>query len=203
LGSHWGVSLHYPSGESACIFSCGNADPNSAEQGVAFNFDCAYLSRAAAPAALFYDLERIEVLKGPPGTKALIDGLVSSMKPAAEAVYGLPGVLNVDPADTISVHEIVNVALLQTAGVRVARRVTVMGPEVWNRNAGTRLWHEKQSPDMAKRLRAMQGAKTMIEQRAGLVFGELERAVKAPPHKAKRLREANTDAERAFAVQGA
>jgi iron complex outermembrane receptor protein len=39
-----------------------------AEQGVAFNLDGVYLSRPAAPAALFYDLERIEVLKGPQGT---------------------------------------------------------------------------------------------------------------------------------------
>ncbi|WCT79882.1 TonB-dependent receptor [Novosphingobium humi] len=39
-----------------------------AEQGVAFNLDGIYLSRPAAPAALFYDLERIEALKGPQGT---------------------------------------------------------------------------------------------------------------------------------------
>jgi iron complex outermembrane receptor protein len=39
-----------------------------AEQGVAFNLDGVYLSRPAAPSALFYDLERIEVLKGPQGT---------------------------------------------------------------------------------------------------------------------------------------
>jgi iron complex outermembrane receptor protein len=39
-----------------------------AEQGVAFNLDGIYLSRPAAPAALFYDLERMEVLKGPQGT---------------------------------------------------------------------------------------------------------------------------------------
>ncbi len=39
-----------------------------AEQGVAFNMDGVYLSRPAAPASLFYDLERIEVLKGPQGT---------------------------------------------------------------------------------------------------------------------------------------
>lgn len=39
-----------------------------AEQGVAFNLDGVYLSRPTAPAGLFYDVERIEVLKGPQGT---------------------------------------------------------------------------------------------------------------------------------------
>ena len=39
-----------------------------AEQGVAFNLDGVYLSRPAAPAGLFYDLDRLEVLKGPKGT---------------------------------------------------------------------------------------------------------------------------------------
>lgn len=67
----------------------------------------------------------------------------------------------------------------------------------------TRLWREKVAPDMAKRLKAMQGAKTMIETRAGLVFPELTKAVGAPPHKAKRLREAKTAAEKHFVMQGA
>jgi iron complex outermembrane recepter protein len=39
-----------------------------AEQGVAVNLDGVYLSSPAAPSGLFYDLERIEVLKGPQGT---------------------------------------------------------------------------------------------------------------------------------------
>ena len=39
-----------------------------AEQGIGINLDGVYLSRPAAPASLFYDLERIEVLKGPQGT---------------------------------------------------------------------------------------------------------------------------------------
>lgn len=39
-----------------------------AEQAVAFNVDGIYLSRPAAPAGMFFDLERIEVLKGPQGT---------------------------------------------------------------------------------------------------------------------------------------
>lgn len=61
-----------------------------------------------------------------------------------------------------------------------------------------RFYHERQSPDAAKRLKAMVGAKTMIEQRAGLVFKELEKAVGFPPHKVKKLREAKNEAEAAF-----
>jgi len=67
----------------------------------------------------------------------------------------------------------------------------------------TRMWHEKTSPDMAKRLRAMVGAKEMIERNGPLVFSAMEKAVGAPPHKAKRLREAKTAAERHFVMQGA
>jgi hypothetical protein len=40
-----------------------------------------------------------------------------------------------------------------------------------------RFYHEQTSPDKAKRLKAMIGARTMIEERAGLVFKELEKAV--------------------------
>ena len=64
-----------------------------------------------------------------------------------------------------------------------------------------RLYHEKNSPEKAKRLKVMQGAKTLIEERAGLVFKELEKAVGAPPHKAKALREAKTAAEKAFVLK--
>jgi len=45
---------------------------------------------------------------GPPGTKALIDGIVASMQPASEAGYGLPGEPRVDPKDTVTVIEMVD-----------------------------------------------------------------------------------------------
>lgn len=64
-----------------------------------------------------------------------------------------------------------------------------------------RFWNERNSPELAKRLKAMQGAKQMIEERAGLVFKELEKAVGAPPHKAAALRKAKTNAEKAFVLQ--
>ncbi|TEC51158.1 hypothetical protein [Pseudomonas aeruginosa] len=64
-----------------------------------------------------------------------------------------------------------------------------------------RHYHERNSPELAQRLKAMKGAKQMIEERAGLVFKELEKAVGAPPHKAAALRQAKTNAEKAFVLQ--
>lgn len=67
----------------------------------------------------------------------------------------------------------------------------------------TRMWHKRTSPDMAKRLRAMVGAKEMIERNGPLLFGAMEKAVGAPPHKARALREAKTAAEKHFVMQSA
>lgn len=43
---------------------------------------------------------------GPPGTRALVDGIIASMEPAAQAGYGLEGQKPVAPADTVEVTEI-------------------------------------------------------------------------------------------------
>lgn len=67
----------------------------------------------------------------------------------------------------------------------------------------TRMYHEQNAPEVAQRLRAMKGAKAMIEERAGLVFTELTRAVGAPANKAKRLREAKTASEKAMIMSDA
>jgi hypothetical protein len=64
----------------------------------------------------------------------------------------------------------------------------------------TRQWREKANPGIAKRLKAMQGAKAMIEERAGLVFEQLEKAVGMRPDKVKRLRDAKTKSEQAFVL---
>lgn len=64
-----------------------------------------------------------------------------------------------------------------------------------------RFWNERSAPEIAQRLKAMKGAKQMIEERAGLVFKELEKAVGAPPHKAAALRKAKTEAEQAFVLK--
>lgn len=67
----------------------------------------------------------------------------------------------------------------------------------------TRQWHERNSPQLAQRLKAMSGARDLIVQRSGLVFKELEKAVGAPPHKVAALRAAKTAAERAFVMRDA
>lgn len=64
-----------------------------------------------------------------------------------------------------------------------------------------REYHTRHSPQTANRLKAMQGAKELIEARAGLVHTELERAVGMAPHKVKRLREAKSAAEQAMVLR--
>lgn len=65
----------------------------------------------------------------------------------------------------------------------------------------TRQWHERANPEATKRLKAMQSAKAMIEERAGLIFAQLEKAVGGTSAKAKKLREAQTAAEKAFILR--
>lgn len=64
-----------------------------------------------------------------------------------------------------------------------------------------RMYHEHNSASVAKRLKAMIGAKELIEQRAGLVFKELEKAVGMRPDKVKALRAAKNAAEQAFILK--
>lgn len=67
----------------------------------------------------------------------------------------------------------------------------------------TRFWHTKQQPEKAARLKVMQGARDMIEKRAGLVFREMEKAVGMRPDRVRALRNAKTEAEKAFLLKDA
>ncbi len=62
----------------------------------------------------------------------------------------------------------------------------------------TKLYREKNSPEVAKRLRVLNAAKEMLDNRCGLVFIELDKAVGCDPRKLKRLRAANSAAEKAL-----
>lgn len=78
----------------------------------------------------------------------------------------------------------------------------------------TRMYHERTSPALAKRLRAMVGAKELVEQRGGLLFTQLEKAVGCVEVRNKeglvvqrftpaQLRERKSHADKAFAPQPA
>jgi len=67
----------------------------------------------------------------------------------------------------------------------------------------TRFWNEKVSPDKAKRLKAMIGAKELIERNAPTVFSAMEKAVGGNSSQAKKVREANAAAEKLFASKDA
>ena len=57
---------------------------------------------------------------GPPGTKGLVDGIVASMQPGAEAGYGLPGAKRIDPATTVRVVELVGGSSVSLPGARLS-----------------------------------------------------------------------------------
>lgn len=63
-----------------------------------------------------------------------------------------------------------------------------------------RTYHEHNAPDEAAKLKVMIGAKALIEDRGGLLFGQLEKAVGARPHEVSRLRQAKARSDEAFAA---
>jgi hypothetical protein len=61
-----------------------------------------------------------------------------------------------------------------------------------------RLYHERNSPGMAKRLQVMRAAKELIENNAGKVFLEVEKAIGGQSAKANMIRKKQEAAERAL-----
>lgn len=95
-----------------------------AEQGVAFNLDGVYLSRPAAPAGLFYDLDRIEVLKGPQGTlygRNATGGAVNVIT-ARPRVGRTEGFLTAEYGnfETVRASGAVNLAIGENAALRIS-----------------------------------------------------------------------------------
>lgn len=95
-----------------------------AEQGVSFNLDGVYLSRPAAPSAVFYDLERIEVIKGPQGTlfgRNSTGGAVNLVT-ARPSLSGASASLNAEYGnyDTLKISSAVNLPIASSMALRVS-----------------------------------------------------------------------------------
>lgn len=75
------------------------------------------------------------------------------------------------------------------------------GIEAGMQNVLLRQYHEKNNPAATKRLKAMQGAKELVEQRAGLIFKEVEKAVGGTSEAASKVRKAQDAAEKALAFK--
>lgn len=62
------------------------------------------------------------------------------------------------------------------------------------------MYREHNAPEDAAKLKTMKGAKALIEERGGLIFRELEKAVGRQPHEVRHLREAKARSDKAFAL---
>ncbi|WP_294297512.1 MBL fold metallo-hydrolase [uncultured Sphingomonas sp.] len=65
------------------------------------------------------EIRSVLTVYGPPGTKALVDGIVASMAPAAKAGYGYPGQSWADPASIVTVVEFGDDARVSIDGMTV------------------------------------------------------------------------------------
>lgn len=63
-----------------------------------------------------------------------------------------------------------------------------------------RIYHEHNAPGEAAKLKVMEGAKKLIEERGGLLFIELEKAVGERPDVVRKMREAKARSDKAFAA---
>ena len=56
---------------------------------------------------------------GPPGTKAIVNGLIAAMQPSAKSGFGVPGEVPIDPAASVSVVELDNGTVVSLGEVKV------------------------------------------------------------------------------------
>lgn len=121
-GVQIGTGANYP---QVYIRGIGNAATNAlAESAVAFNLDGVYISQAQSTRGMFYDLERVEVLKGPQGTlygRNASGGAINviTVKPKLGAMGGFAEV-QAGNYDAIQGTAAVNLPLGDTAAIRAS-----------------------------------------------------------------------------------
>jgi iron complex outermembrane recepter protein len=103
---------------------------------VAFNVDGVYVARPAGVDGNFFDVERVEVLKGPQGTlygRNATGGAINviTQKPKL-GVREMAGAIEVGNFDRVSAEAAVNLPLGETTAIRVAGQIIHRGPYVSN-----------------------------------------------------------------------
>ena len=116
------------SGMNLYLRGVGTLQSNSfAENAVAFNFNGVYIARPSAPVGTFFDLERLEVVKGPQGTlygRNATGGAINVL-PKRPSLSGFGGDLTVEYGNygNKKATGAVNIPLGNTVALRVAGQV--------------------------------------------------------------------------------
>lgn len=92
---------------------------------IAFSYDGVYLGRTQAVGGMFYDLERVEVLKGPQGTlygRNATGGAVNIITAKPEIGGSLSGFVSADVGnyDSKKIQGAVNIPVSDTSAIRIA-----------------------------------------------------------------------------------
>ncbi|MBA15307.1 MAG: MBL fold metallo-hydrolase [Sphingomonas sp.] len=56
---------------------------------------------------------------GPPGTKAIVDGLIAAMRPSARSGFGVPGEIPIDPAASVRVVELDDGSVVELGDMKI------------------------------------------------------------------------------------
>lgn len=115
-------------GTQVTIRGVGNFSGNAySEPGVAVNLDGVYLARSAGPDGLFYDLERVEVLKGPQGTlygRNATAGAINIITRKPDDTLSLEGTLTSGNYGLLRGEGAFNAPITEGVALRVAGQVT-------------------------------------------------------------------------------
>ncbi|HWU81366.1 MAG TPA: TonB-dependent receptor [Caulobacter sp.] len=111
---------------AAVVFLRGIGSTNTTEVGdpaVAYHIDGIYIARSTSVGALFYDVDRVEVLRGPQGTlygRNATAGAINVITKQPKFAYEGAGSLDVGNYGAITTSGMVNVPVSDTIAVRAA-----------------------------------------------------------------------------------
>ncbi|RZF63540.1 TonB-dependent receptor [Sphingomonas populi] len=106
------------------IRGVGNFTGNAlTESAIAFNYDGAYVARPSSTAGFFYDLERVEVLKGPQGTlygRNATGGAINVIPHKADFDWSGYGNVQYGNFNAVQLDGAINAPLASNAGLRIS-----------------------------------------------------------------------------------